>query len=389
MLNSILDSALDSDKMDYLARDGLHCGVPYAQAIDQQRFFQTLTTVTSPVADEISRDSLKALKNGKVKPCIAVTNKGILPVLSILLARYMLFESIYWHHSVRAETVMLHGALLFYLDRKLQQYAQCDTGPQRTARELDGLLQDAVGEVVERGFKETDDEFLKWFYKQCCKSKCVKSAMMCEAILGQKSQCYKMVYEYKYSDRRAIAQKYDKLSNTADAKNLSPSIAECLRAYCEDFGRLARLMTVQIRALGIEVNIEPGDILIDIPPPGKDQIKNVFIVIGDEVSPIETVNPIAESVVSPAVWKSLVRHELTEEKIRRVSQEVITGFAQGDQTKDEGTRGGTEVGQIEDQALSQPTLPTQTNVAPTPDAPGAPASGAPGLRGHFIMPSSA
>lgn len=72
ILHSIIDSAIDADKLDYLVRDAHHAGVQYAKGIDFDRFFQALTTISNvPNHDETA---------GAVGACIGVTGKGILPV---------------------------------------------------------------------------------------------------------------------------------------------------------------------------------------------------------------------------------------------------------------------------------------------------------------------
>ncbi len=45
ILHSIMDSAIDADKLDYLLRDAYHCGIHYTQGIDVDRFFQSLTAI--------------------------------------------------------------------------------------------------------------------------------------------------------------------------------------------------------------------------------------------------------------------------------------------------------------------------------------------------------
>src|SRR5690606_37908766 len=42
LLRSILSGPIDIDKMDYLDRDSLHCGVPYGRNFDRQRLIQSL-----------------------------------------------------------------------------------------------------------------------------------------------------------------------------------------------------------------------------------------------------------------------------------------------------------------------------------------------------------
>jgi HD superfamily phosphohydrolase len=94
LLKSILSGPIDIDKMDYLARDSLHAGVPYGRNFDQQRLLSTLC--------------LNAAGDG-----LAITDKGRTAAEMMVFARYVMFSEVYWHHAVRSGTAMLQRA--FYL----------------------------------------------------------------------------------------------------------------------------------------------------------------------------------------------------------------------------------------------------------------------------------
>lgn len=99
LLRSILSGPIDVDKMDYLERDSLHCGVPYGRNFDKQRLIQSLV--------------LNAAGDG-----LALTYKGKTAAELMVFARYVMFSEVYWHHAVRSATSMfarcfyeLHGGL--------------------------------------------------------------------------------------------------------------------------------------------------------------------------------------------------------------------------------------------------------------------------------------
>jgi HD superfamily phosphohydrolase len=87
LLRSILSGPIDVDKMDYLERDSLHCGVPYGRNFDKQRLIQSLV--------------LNADGDG-----LALTYKGKTAAELMVFARYVMFSEVYWHHAVRAATSM-------------------------------------------------------------------------------------------------------------------------------------------------------------------------------------------------------------------------------------------------------------------------------------------
>ncbi len=91
VLKSILSGPIDIDKMDYLDRDSLHCGVPYGRNFDRQRLMQSL--VLNEAGDGL-----------------AITSKGKTAAELMVFARYVMFSEVYWHHAVRAATNMFARA---------------------------------------------------------------------------------------------------------------------------------------------------------------------------------------------------------------------------------------------------------------------------------------
>ena len=88
-LSQLLNSAIDVDQLDYLIRDAYYTGVAYG-IIDIERYLQTLT-----------------INSGK----LAVRRKGVGVVESILMARALMYSSIYFHKTVRIAELMLSKAI--------------------------------------------------------------------------------------------------------------------------------------------------------------------------------------------------------------------------------------------------------------------------------------
>src|SRR5204863_7218310 len=61
LLRSILSGPIDIDKMDYLERDSLHCGVPYGRNFDKSRLIQSLVL-------NAAGDGLAVHHKGKTAP---------------------------------------------------------------------------------------------------------------------------------------------------------------------------------------------------------------------------------------------------------------------------------------------------------------------------------
>jgi uncharacterized protein len=112
LLRSILSGPIDVDKMDYLERDSLHCGVPYGRHFDKQRLIQSLV--------------LNERGDG-----LAITSKGKTAAELMVFARYVMFSEVYWHHTVRAAAAMFARAF-HELHREIDLRAAC----RQSEREL-------------------------------------------------------------------------------------------------------------------------------------------------------------------------------------------------------------------------------------------------------------
>ena len=84
-----MSGSLDVDKLDYLSRDAWMCGVPYG-VIDVERLLSALTLARGP--------------GGRVS--LALHEKGLAALESLLFAKYQMYRTVYWHHAVRSATAM-------------------------------------------------------------------------------------------------------------------------------------------------------------------------------------------------------------------------------------------------------------------------------------------
>ena len=91
LLQNMLSNPFDPDKLDYLARDAHACGVPYGN-IDTTRLLRSA---------RISEDGTH----------LAITDKGIAPIESLIFATYMMYRNVYWHHTVCIANAMISRAV--------------------------------------------------------------------------------------------------------------------------------------------------------------------------------------------------------------------------------------------------------------------------------------
>jgi HD superfamily phosphohydrolase len=88
-LAGLVSGSLDVDKLDYLCRDAWMCGVPYG-VIDVDRLLTALTVAPGPAGG----------------PALALHEKGLAALESLLFAKYQMYRNVYWHHAVRSATAM-------------------------------------------------------------------------------------------------------------------------------------------------------------------------------------------------------------------------------------------------------------------------------------------
>ncbi|KYK23074.1 hypothetical protein AYK25_06845 [Thermoplasmatales archaeon SM1-50] len=88
-LGQLLNSTIDVDQLDYLMRDAYYTGVAYGM-IDLQRLLRTMM---------IYKENLTMMR------------KGVNVVENILMARALMYSSVYFHKTVRIPELMLSKAL--------------------------------------------------------------------------------------------------------------------------------------------------------------------------------------------------------------------------------------------------------------------------------------
>jgi HD superfamily phosphohydrolase len=96
-LQGLISGSLDLDKIEYLRRDALMCGVPYGE-IDADRLLNSLVL--------LPRKTAKARSSQPHAQTIGIQEKGLSAVESLLFAKYQMYRNVYWHHAVRSATAM-------------------------------------------------------------------------------------------------------------------------------------------------------------------------------------------------------------------------------------------------------------------------------------------
>jgi uncharacterized protein len=93
----IVGDAFGVDRMDYLLRDSHHAGVAYGR-FDHYRLIDTLRILpASPSGDQ----------RGSEEPSLGVEQGGIQSAEALMLARYLMYSQVYFHHIRRIYDIHL------------------------------------------------------------------------------------------------------------------------------------------------------------------------------------------------------------------------------------------------------------------------------------------
>jgi HD superfamily phosphohydrolase len=123
-LQGLISGSFDLDKIDYLRRDAMMCGVPYGE-IDEDRLIQSMRLLTDPATKRQS---------------IGIAAKGLAAVESLLFAKYQMYRNVYWHHAARCATAMYKRIVERALERKAVKL-----------EELGSFTDEALLNAIERG----------------------------------------------------------------------------------------------------------------------------------------------------------------------------------------------------------------------------------------------
>ena len=134
-LRGLVSGALDLDKMEYLRRDAYFSGVPYGE-VDVSRLLQGLALLRDPESGQYE---------------VGVHEKAVAALESLLFAKYQMFRNVYWHHAVRAATVLYKRIVEEAVDSGLL-VAQELVGPtdEELLHEISRRAHEADGEAAER-----------------------------------------------------------------------------------------------------------------------------------------------------------------------------------------------------------------------------------------------
>ena len=126
LLAGILSGTLDPDKIDYLLRDSMFCGVPFGESVNRDRL-------------------IAAIVYDRQRRRLAITSKGISAVESLVFTNYLMYRNVYWHHAVRSATAMFKRSV-----QDILMHPECGLQTGDFHRVNEGELLMVLGDEQER-----------------------------------------------------------------------------------------------------------------------------------------------------------------------------------------------------------------------------------------------
>lgn len=219
VLRSIISSAIDADKMDYLERDSMHLGVPYGRNYDRERLLSSLTL-------NANEDRIAIMARGKVSAEI------------FIFGRYTMFSEAYWHHTVRAASAMLEAGLAAFHSR----------------------VASADRDLLEIALQRSDDGFLEWLVEVSPETSATR--YLIQSLTGNQRALYKRVATFSRVYQEPAKRKAYERIYTMEASELYDLI-DRLRA------RFSAM---------VGWPLHPADIIIDTPPRDKDKLETIGVI---------------------------------------------------------------------------------------------------------------
>ena len=122
-LSGIISGPVDADKLDYIARDGHHSGLPLG--IDLTRLISKLeVVVVTPenAPNEALRERARQSPNMRFYD-MGISQTGLGSYEQLIIARVLLYDRLYYHQKVRAAESMLQRLIRLAEEERKSQYS--------------------------------------------------------------------------------------------------------------------------------------------------------------------------------------------------------------------------------------------------------------------------
>jgi HD superfamily phosphohydrolase len=122
-LSNIISGPLDADKLDYMARDSHHSGLPLGLDLDRLISKLEVIVVTEQNAPTAElREEVRAAPK-KTLYLIGISVSGLAAYEQMIISRVFLYDRLYYHHKVRAAEAMMRELFFVASQRRNLPFA--------------------------------------------------------------------------------------------------------------------------------------------------------------------------------------------------------------------------------------------------------------------------
>jgi hypothetical protein len=277
VLSGLLDGAVDCDKIDYLRRDSLHCGVPYGNGIDLRELLAALT----------------CSENGER---LLIKDGHVHAVEGFMVVQDQMLSGVYWHPRVRAVFAMFHAFLAGLVGHDKARFMSLVQDLKRSKSDFDAI------QTVLSKWKEAQPV-------DSTRERGSRSELE-QLILMHSEPNFKNIYlpVAKYSALDRIDKKTNSPSNVFGSIVSDPGTGGT--SVPIDWNMVRRLRSAFHRSFE-ERSVRPGrfDVLVDVPW-GKNQSRSLAVIneTTREERPISDVWHLAPTIFSrPTAYSAPIR----------------------------------------------------------------------------------
>lgn len=268
-LSEILDGPIDCDKIDYLSRDALHCGVAFGQGLDHAGLMNAMCCVNQGQR-------------------LGILKAGIPAVEGLMILQDQMLSSVYWHHSARGMMCMFHALLAQLIEQKLDALKDLVADLKRVSGETEAL-REVIYPAIKRQPIELQADLIN---------------LVKMHISPRFTDMYIQIAEYKSGDlpsTKGIRSGNIYHSIVADMSTETTSVPirwDTVRELRQAFHRAFDEKSIKLKKFELVVDV----------PYGKGSSKSVLVKDGDRETPLAEVTHLKPTIFeSPAAFLSPIR----------------------------------------------------------------------------------
>lgn len=122
-LSGVISGPLDADKLDYMARDSHHAGLPIG--LDLHRLISKLEVVTVTPESTSNPEMQKRARESQYQRYheIGISLSGLGAYEQMVIGRVILYDRLYYHHKVRSAEAMIRRLIRLAEEERNQQFS--------------------------------------------------------------------------------------------------------------------------------------------------------------------------------------------------------------------------------------------------------------------------